>query len=186
MKTIRIISKTLSTVTLTAVVLLAVLLGGIRLVGLTPYTVLSGSMEPTYHVGSVIYTKKVTPTELQVGDAITYRMSSGVIVTHRIEQIINEGSPLPSFRTKGDANEQADLGAPVPAEAVIGKAVFTVPYLGFVSVFIQKPAGLLLIIGCTGAVLLLSFVVDWILEKPKDKETDTPAAAEDDGTPTTD
>ena len=49
-KALKILSKTLSTAFVAAVVLLAVLLAGVRLVGLTPYTVLSGSMEPTYHV----------------------------------------------------------------------------------------------------------------------------------------
>lgn len=180
MKTVRILSKILSSVTLAAVVLLAVFLGGIRLFGLTPYTVLSGSMEPTYHVGSVIYTKKVNPAELKVGDAITYRMSGSVIVTHRIVAIENEGSPLPAFRTKGDANNTADIGAPIPAAAVMGKAVFSIPYLGFVSAFIQKPVGLFLLIGTCAGVLILSSIVEKLAEKPKEQ------VAEESGTSTTD
>ena len=36
------------------VAVLAFLLAGVRLIGYTPYTVLSGSMEPTYPVGSLI------------------------------------------------------------------------------------------------------------------------------------
>ena len=44
-----------STVLVAAVVLLAVLLVGVRLFGLQVYTVLSGSMEPAYPVGSLIY-----------------------------------------------------------------------------------------------------------------------------------
>ncbi len=181
-KTLRIITKALSTTVLTFVVFLAVFLGGIRLVGLTPYTVLSGSMEPTYHVGSVIYTKKAVPTELKVGDPITYRMSGNVIVTHRITEIVNEGSPLPSFRTKGDANQDADPGAPIPANAVMGKAVFSIPYLGYVSAFIQKPAGLFLLIGTCAGVLLMSTIIEALLEKPKKEENETTPAAEDRGT----
>ena len=41
------------------VVLLAVAFVGVRVVGLQPFTVLSGSMEPTYHTGSLIYVKSV-------------------------------------------------------------------------------------------------------------------------------
>ena len=67
-KTLKIISKTLSTALVVIVVLLAILLAGIRVIGFTPYTVLSGSMEPTYHVGSIVYVKKVDPTTLRVGD----------------------------------------------------------------------------------------------------------------------
>ena len=38
----------LTTLIVIAIVILAILLAGVRLVGLTPYVVLSGSMEPTY------------------------------------------------------------------------------------------------------------------------------------------
>ena len=41
------------TVIVILAVLLAVLLVGVRLTGLQVYTVLSGSMEPAYHVGSI-------------------------------------------------------------------------------------------------------------------------------------
>ena len=54
-----------STVLVAAVVLLAVLLVGARLLGLQVYTVLSGSMEPTYHVGSLIYVKKTSPEDIE-------------------------------------------------------------------------------------------------------------------------
>ena len=51
----------LTTLIVIAIVILAILLAGVRLVGLTPYVVLSGSMEPNYHTGSLIYDKKVDP-----------------------------------------------------------------------------------------------------------------------------
>ena len=44
-----------TTVLVILVVVLALLLVGVRLVGLRPMCVLSGSMEPTYHTGSLIY-----------------------------------------------------------------------------------------------------------------------------------
>ena len=46
------------------VVIMAILLVGVRVIGLNVYTVLSGSMEPTYHTGSLIYVKKVDYKEL--------------------------------------------------------------------------------------------------------------------------
>ena len=49
----------ISSILVALVVLLALLLVGARLFGLQVYTVLSGSMEPTYHTGSLIYVKKV-------------------------------------------------------------------------------------------------------------------------------
>ena len=70
-KTFKIISKILSFLAVFTVVILAVLLVGTKLIGLTPYTVLSGSMEPEYHVGSVIYVTKVEPEELKERDGIS-------------------------------------------------------------------------------------------------------------------
>ena len=53
------------TSTLTALaVLLAVLLAGVRLFGVQVFTVLSGSMEPCYHTGSIIYVIKKAPEEI--------------------------------------------------------------------------------------------------------------------------
>ena len=56
----------ISTILVALVVLLAVALVGVRLAGIRTFTVLSGSMEPTYHVGSLIYVKKVDPTTIPV------------------------------------------------------------------------------------------------------------------------
>lgn len=167
-KALKIISKTLSTITITAVVLLAVLLGGTRLVGLTPYTVISGSMEPTYHVGSVIYVKEAESNEIDVNDPITYKLSSGTVATHRVVEVLDENTANPSFKTKGDANDVVD-GTPVPYSAVIGKPIFSIPYFGYVSVFIQKPVGLIAVIGTCLTVLLISFAIDMLFPKQEDK-----------------
>lgn len=167
-KIIKISVKILSSVLVGAVVLLAVLLAGVRLIGLTPYTVLSGSMEPAYHVGSIIYVKDVEPQELKLGDPVTFYLSGKTIATHRIVEVINEGTPQLSFRTKGDANETVD-GA-IPASAVIGKPVFTVPYLGYVSVFLQKPQGMICVVGGGAMALALSSLVEALFPKKKESE----------------
>ena len=68
-----------------AVVAVAMLLAGVRLVGITPYAVLSGSMEPAFPVGSMIYVKAVDPESIEVGDPITFYLDkeSGVIAALR-------------------------------------------------------------------------------------------------------
>ena len=164
-KIFKIISKTLSTVLITVVVLLAILLSGIRLIGLTPYTVLSGSMEPTYHVGSVIYVKDISPDELKSGDPITYRISSDTIVTHRIVKVINEGTSQLSFQTKGDANKTED--GEIPASAIIGKPVFSTPNLENISQYVQNPLGAICLVVCAIVFLALSYVIDIIFSKQK-------------------
>ena len=62
---------TAMTVLVVLVVLLAVLLVGVRLCGLQVYSVLSGSMEPDYPVGSLIYVRQGDYTTLKPNDVIT-------------------------------------------------------------------------------------------------------------------
>lgn len=143
------------------VALLAVLMVGVRVVGLTPYAVLSGSMEPTYHVGSLIYVKHAEPQEIKVGDPITFVLNQDLAVaTHRVISIDEANQ---EFHTKGDANQTADSGG-VYFPNLVGKPVFTVPYLGFFSEWITHPPGMY--IGITGGVILiiLVFLPD-VLEK---------------------
>ena len=70
----------------------------------TPVVVLSGSMEPTFKVGSVIYYKPIPLEQLKAGDVITFEMKQGTLVSHRIVSI--DGNLI---ETKGDANEIADV-----------------------------------------------------------------------------
>ena len=90
--------------------LLAVLLIGVRLLGVQVYSVLSGSMEPKYPVGSLIYVKAVDPYELKSGDVITFMLNENTVATHRIVEVVPDESDsgVVRFRTKGDANEAED------------------------------------------------------------------------------
>lgn len=146
------------------ILILAVLLAGVRLFGFQVFAVLSGSMEPAYHVGSLIYVKP--SDEIQVGDPITFRLSDDMVATHRVVEVLEEDGSL-SYRTKGDANEDPD-GRAVPAADVIGVPRFTIPYLGYVADFIQHPPGSYLAIAGGAVLLLLVFLPD--LLKKDDEE----------------
>ena len=82
----------LSCVVLGIFVLFVILLVGVRIFGMEPYIVLSGSMEPDIKTGSMIYAKKITPEEacsLEVGDTVTYVVDKkGTKVTHRIYEVV--------------------------------------------------------------------------------------------------
>lgn len=151
-----------------AAVIFAVLLAGVRLVGLQVFTVLSGSMEPVYHVGSLIYVKAVDPAELAEGDDITFMLDEDTVATHRIVGIVpdeNDPSVL-RFRTKGVANENED-GSPVHYKNVIGKPIFTIPYLGYAASYIQNPPGTYVAMACGAVLLLLVFLPDLFADDGK-------------------
>ena len=145
------------------VVLLAIALVGVRLVGIKTYAVVSGSMEPTYPTGSLLYVKSIDVKELKVGDAITFMVDEDTVATHRIIEIIpdEEDSSVLRFRTQGDANETAD-GTPVHYKNIIGKPVFAIPYLGYFAHFVQNPPGLYLAIGFAVVLVLLVFLPDML------------------------
>lgn len=172
-----------------AIVLLAVALVGVRLFGLTPYTVLSGSMEPTYHVGSLIYVKDIAADEIKPGTVITFVMNEDlVLATHRVvdativtqqeqplvdeegQPVLDEnGDPLTQladldepiyyYQTKGDANDYID-GAPVRYENVVGSPVFSIPYLGYLSSWLQTRQGMIIGISVALVLVILTFMPD--------------------------
>lgn len=169
MQKIKKIWNVMTTVLVGAVVVLAVLLWGAKLIGLDVLVVQSGSMEPAYPVGSLVYVQKVDPAELTVGDVITFELGGGVRGTHRIMEIVQDGDEL-AFVTKGDANEEADI-SPVRIQNLVGQVKFTIPMLGFLVAYIQHPPGIYMA-GSTAAVLLLLTILPDLIfpEKEADKK----------------
>ena len=164
----------LSTLIVIAVVALAILLAGVRIVGLTPYVVLSGSMEPTYHTGSLIYDKKVDPFTLKEGDVITFMVSEDTLATHRIVGVVpDEDEPgTIRVRTTGDANDAEDCTL-VHYKNVVGTPVFTIPYLGYFSNWITHAPGKYIAITAAVVFLILLFLPDML---KKADEADKKAA----------
>ncbi len=169
--TIKTIWNGTTTVLLAVVVILAVLLWGVRLVGLDLFIVQSGSMEPKYPTGSIVYVKETAPEELEVGDVITFNLSGNVRGTHRIIDIVpDEQDPtVLRFKTKGDANEVEDSGL-VESKNIVGKALFCIPQLGYFAAYIQSPSGTYLAFAGAALLLLLLVLPDLIFSEKKEKK----------------
>ena len=134
----------ISTVIVAIVAIVAAGLVGLRLAGFRVFTVMSGSMEPEYPVGSMIYVRPVDYTELKVGDVISYVANGeNTIVTHRITEIkVDEGdASVLRFRTKGDMNDLADTRL-VHYKNVLGTPVVAIPLIGYVAYNVQQPPGI--------------------------------------------
>ena len=171
MKKIKKIWDVITSVLVGMVVVLAVLLVGARVIGLQVFTVLSGSMEPAYHTGSLIYVKEVDPFELEAGQVITFMLNEDTVATHRIVEVVPdaENAEVVRFRTKGDANETED-GSLVHYKNVIGTPVFTIPYLGYVASYIQNPPGMYVAIAAGAFILMLSFIPDLFAKDEEEKD----------------
>ena len=166
-KTIRFL-KNLSTGMVIVAIVFAFLIAGIRILGFEVFGVLTGSMEPTYPTGSLIYVKDVDPADLRVNDVITFSISPNVIATHRIVEIVpDEQYPtIVRYRTKGDANKDVDA-ALVSAGNIIGKAMFAVPQLGYLASYIQQPPGIYVAILVCGLMIAFVFYTDSLENKQK-------------------
>jgi len=109
------------------------------------FVVLSGSMEPAIHTGSIVVVKP--EAKYQIGDIITFGPATKLKspTTHRISDIKVDNLGIPAYFTKGDANNAPDL-SPTSFRQIIGKQIFSIPYLGYFVDFIRKPIGFILII----------------------------------------
>lgn len=179
----------ITTVLVALVVLVAVLLVGVRVAGVQPLYVMSGSMEPAFHVGSLIFVQKVDPAKIEVGDPITYTINeAGDYSTHRViavearetgtrfvedengQTVLDESGvpmieeyPLEEtayyFQTKGDANNSPD-GTPVYYKNVVGVPRVTIPYLGYLAHWLQTPRGRIMGITIAAVIVILTFLPD--------------------------
>lgn len=89
------------------------------------FNVVSGSMEPTIPVGSIIYVKEIDPVEVESGDIIAFQSGDSVIMHRVVDNKRVEGA----FTTKGDANNGEDMND-VPYDSLVGIVVKHVPILG--------------------------------------------------------
>lgn len=178
LKTLEKIHDIFSKVIVVVLVSLTVMLVGVRIFGLHVFTVLSGSMEPVYPTGSLIYVKAVDPDELATGDVITYLIRDNTVVTHRIAGVVpDENDPsILRFRTKGDANNTEDMML-VHENNIIGSPVFCIPYIGYVANFIQNPPGTYITVAVASLLLMIMFIPD-LFVREEEPEEDTPAQDE--------
>lgn len=170
-KTIKKVWDVITTLLVAAVVVLAIMLVGVRLVGLQVFTVLSGSMEPTYHTGSLLYVKSVDYTEIEPGQVITFLLDEDTVATHRVVEVVpdEEDPQVLRYRTKGDANDAED-GSLVHYKNVIGSPVFSIPYMGYFANYIQNPPGTYIAISAGAFLLLLVFLPDLLFDDADSKK----------------
>ena len=171
--TLKKIWNIVSTALVVIMVLCAVFLMGSRVMDYQCFTVISGSMEPKYSVGDLIYVKKVDANTIKVGDDITFILNEDLVVaTHRVVRIDAENQRL---YTKGLANEIEDSD-PVHFNNVIGVPQFSIPKLGYVSDFVQNPPGMYVTIG-VGIILILAVFLPDMIGKKKNEDEDKEVAA---------
>jgi len=152
------LGNVLSLVAFAVLFMLCLTFVGIRALGLGTFIVTGGSMEPSIHKGSLVLVQPASPSEVQVGDVITFQQYDQT-TTHRVVTIAQSEKGL-SFKTKGDANTVADPEDKTFAGSV-GIVRVAVPLAGYATASMQAYWRLLLTVlaaliffFCAGALVL--------------------------------
>jgi len=132
---------------------LATFLVAVWLLGWQLQHVESGSMSPTYPVGSLLVTGDVAASEVHVGMPIVFEdpREPGRLITHRVVALAPGGEL--AFVTRGDANTTNDA-VPVSVRLVRGRVLWHVTVLGAVLDWLQWPRSFLVFV-LLPAVLLI-------------------------------
>lgn len=149
-----------------AAVLLAIAVAVPQVVGADhSFVVNSDSMSPAIEAGSIVFVSEVSPDEISEGDVITFeRMAEDgpERTTHRVQEVVGTGDDR-QFRTKGDANEEADP-EPVSARRVVGSVDFHVPLVGYLISFAGTSLGIVLFLIVPAVLLAVTEVRDLLRE----------------------
>jgi signal peptidase I len=152
-----------------SILLLFVVLVAPPLTGLTLQPVLSGSMEPTIHIGALIAIAKTAPEQVQVGDIIGFHVQGmDTPVCHRVVEIVKDESGL-AFRTRGDANENTDDWLVRPTD-IIGKIYFNIAWLGVVAKFVKTLPGFILLMGVPAVIVIGTEIYGLLHPAPRGKK----------------
>ena len=144
-----------------------------------PLIVISESMTIDKETGTgefnkndLIIIKKVDPATLEKGDIVTYVAQDDKLVTHRIIELMTieqDGKEVPAFTTKGDYVAGKDFH-PVTYDQIVGEYLFRLPKLGGVAMFLQTPAGVIVILLIP---VIIVFAVDFLIKRKQQKSSDS-------------
>ncbi|MBE6605021.1 MAG: signal peptidase I [Ruminococcaceae bacterium] len=146
------------------------------LFGYRMYVIISPSMEPEIEVGDIIISKDYKGGELAVGDVVTYLGTKGDVagkmITHKIVSINGD-----SIVTKGTANLTADPA--IDREEIISVMKYQPAALGAVYGVLTSTAGFICLVLLPLGLMIVSEVVNLVLEIRKEGEEDDKDASEE-------
>ena len=142
------------------------------------YVVSSGSMVPNLNVFDVIVVNGNVPfDQLKIGDIIVFNrpVIHDKVIVHRVAEFLSQDPRI--VRTKGDANPGSIPGTdyPISKQDYIGKVVYAIPQIGYVTRILTPPINYIIIAVIVGVMIVKQF------GKPK---TDTEVAFKDPPTDT--
>lgn len=129
--------------------------------GFRIFTVITESMTPKYQVGDAIFTKTINPSEIKVGDDITYLGTAesfkDKIVTHRVISIEKGEDGLYIFQTKGIVNDEPD--PKINETQIYGKVIYKIKTISYLNSVIGNLYGMYFAIFIPfGIIIFIEFI----------------------------
>lgn len=129
--------------------------------GYTVFRITTGSMRPSYDTDTLILVKKTDPSQIQVGDVISFYSAdpalNGAVNTHRVIAVEQDGDEW-KYTTQGDANNTPDQYG-TDSGALIGKVVASSLILGKLARLVSNPLIFIPVILIPLAVILISNMI---------------------------
>ncbi|MBL3699141.1 signal peptidase I [Leucobacter luti] len=150
-----------SALVLAVIILLLAIVAVPRILGGDSFTVLSGSMEPTFAPGDVVVAKGISEaevcTDVSVGTIVTFfpKPNDPTLITHRVVgKTIGTFDDGTSCRliTQGDANSSVD--EPISPAQVRGVFMYGIPKLGWARQWVSENT--MLVVGIAAAALVIA------------------------------
>ncbi|XP_058811720.1 signal peptidase complex catalytic subunit SEC11A [Topomyia yanbarensis] len=106
--------------------------------------VLSGSMEPAFHRGDLLFlTNQDEP--VRVGEIVVFKIEGRDIpIVHRVIKLHEKNNGTVKFLTKGDNNSVDDRGLYAPGQLwltkkdIVGRARGFLPYVGMITIYMNE------------------------------------------------
>ncbi|XP_066586646.1 signal peptidase complex catalytic subunit SEC11A [Prorops nasuta] len=127
--------------------------------------VLSGSMEPAFHRGDLLFLTNYKEEPVRVGEIIVFKVEGRDIpIVHRVIKLHEKGDQnnTVKFLTKGDNNSVDDRGLYAPGQSwltqkdVVGRARGFLPYVGMVTICMNEwPKLKYFVLACLAGYVLL-------------------------------
>lgn len=140
-----------------------------RIFGLSVSYVPTASMEPTISAGEYVMYGKTNFEDVNVGDIIVYKSSSGMYIIHRVIEKNTE-----YLTTKGDNNAISDTEQITP-DMVYGKYIMTIYFLSIFSGGISKNLVFLILILIFTAMIVMQIISIVLKQKTEKLKKDSEA-----------
>ncbi|KAM9040946.1 signal peptidase complex catalytic subunit SEC11A-like [Megaptera novaeangliae] len=107
--------------------------------------VLSGSMEPAFHRGDLLFLTNYPEEPVRVGEIVVFKVEGRDIpIVHRVIKLHEKSDGTVKFLTKGDNNSVDDRGLYAPGQLwltkkdIVGRARGFLPYVGMITILMNE------------------------------------------------